>query len=174
MTISGYLSNQLGFSQTGDYVLQNLIKPIAQEAGIEILDPFEHCKKELDFKKLASYEKHEDVRSFWKEFSLKVTPINNKLMEQSQCMLALLDGGHPVDDGVAAEIGFYAAKNIGPIFALRSDVRLGENLAVSINPQVLGYIIQSGGEIFDGPNAIERWAQKINDWASSQLLNVTH
>lgn len=171
--VSAYLSNQLGFSETGKYVLDNLIKPKILEAGIQINDPFERLAEELDFAYLSKLDRHEDVQHFWDTFSKKVTPINNGLMLNSDCMVALLDGGHAVDDGVASEIGYFSALKLGPIFALRSDVRLGENLAVTINPQVLGYITESGGELFEGPRSIERWAAAINNWAQTQFLSRT-
>lgn len=167
--VSAYLSNQLGFSEIGKFVLDNLIKPKINEAGIKINDPFETVGEELDFNYLSKLDRHGDVIHFWDTFSKKVTPINNDLMKNSDCMIALLDGGHAIDDGVASEIGYFSALKLGPIFALRSDVRLGENLAVTINPQVLGYITESGGELFDGPGAVEKWAAAINNWAQVQF-----
>lgn len=88
-------------------------------------------------------------------------------MQNSDCLLAVLDGGHAVDDGVASEIGYYAGMRRGPIFALRSDFRGGENIAVSINPQLLGYILESKGKLIDGQGALERWFQAIKDWYNS-------
>lgn len=169
MVVTGYLSNQLGFSQTGQFVLDQLIKPKIIEANITVLDPFIECGKYLDFDHLAQLRQHEDVVQFWNTFNDKVTPTNNSLMANADCMLAILDGGHTIDDGVASEIGYYAAKERGPIFALRSDIRLAENLATKINPQVLGYIKDSGGALFEGPNAIENWATAINCWAQQQF-----
>ncbi len=169
MEIKGYLSNQLGFSETGNFVLDNLIKPKIKQANIVILDPFAECKKELDFDHLNHLKLHKEVDQFWKTFNAKVTVINNGLMQKADCMLAILDGGHTVDDGVASEIGYYAALEKGPIFALRSDIRLAENLAAKINPQVLGYITQSGGELFEGEDAFENWAAHINTWSQEQF-----
>ncbi len=84
-----------------------------------------------------------------KEFNVKVPIINNNLMEESQCMIALLDGGHSLDDGVSSEIGYYAGRfPEKPIFALRTDFRLCENQAGKINVQVHGYITMSGQELF--------------------------
>lgn len=172
-TISGYLSNQYGFSETGNFVLDHLIKPKIKEAGIEINDPFAACSKELDFAKLNSLEKHEDVMLFWREFNHKVTLINNELMQKSDCMLAIFDGAHACDDGMASEAGYYAAIGRGPIFGLRSDIRLAENPDANINPQVLGYIIQSGGQLITGENAVERWAKTIHDWALSKKADLS-
>lgn len=169
MELHGYLSNQLGFSQTGNFVLDKLIKPKINDAQITILDPFEEVGKELNLSKVGKIKVHQKVIQYWRTFNEKVTPINNKLMESADCMLAILDGGHAVDDGVASEIGYYAGLNRGPIFALRSDLRLAENVASKINPQVEGYIIQSGGALIDGPNALERWANTIDMWAQKMF-----
>lgn len=172
MKINGYLSNQLGFSEIGKHTLETLIKPKIEKAGINILDPFEWVGQEVDFDKLESLKEHEKVMAYWTELNNKVTIINNQLMQNSQCMLAILDGGHAIDDGVASEIGYYSALGLGPIFALRTDLRLAENMAASINPQVLGYIKLSGGELIEGTDAVERWAAKINQWAQFQFQNL--
>ncbi len=162
--VRAYLATQFGFSETGRYILDTLIKPRITCMGITINDPFLECGKELDIGHLSSLDRYEDRMRYWREFSRKVTPINNRLMRDSNCLLAILDGGHAVDDGVAGEIGYYAGIERGPIFALRSDFRCGENMAVSVNPQLLGYILQSGGELIDGPEALNRWFGAINEW----------
>jgi len=162
--IKGYLANQFGFSETGRHILDTLIKPRIEAMGIIINDPFWECGKILDFAYLSQLKSFDDVKSFWEKFSLKVTPINNELMQESDCEFAILDGGPAIDDGVASEIGYYAAIERGPIFALRSDFRCGENIAVSINPQVLGYILLSKGYLADGHDALEKWFAKIKAW----------
>jgi len=166
--VKAYLANQFGFSETGQYILDNLIKPRIEKIGLIINDPFLECGKELNFNYLSCLKEYEDRVKYWKEFSDKVTPINNRLMQDSDCLLAILDGGHTIDDGVASEIGYYTGIQRGPIFALRSDFRCGENMAVSINPQLLGYIRQSGGKLIDSPNAaIELWFSEIQKWYDS-------
>ncbi len=171
--VKAYLANQLGFSETGKYILEKLIKPKITEIGIIINDPFQECEKELDTKYLEKLEKHQDVTNYWDKFNKKVAPINNRLMQNSDCQLAILDGGHAVDDGVSSEVGYYAALRRGPIFALRSDFRRGENLATSINSQVLGYIIGSGGRLVDTPSPVFReekypiimtWLSQVKKW----------
>jgi len=163
----GYLGNQLGFSETGRYVLDNLIKPRIIEIGILIKDPFIECAKELNPGYLETLIKYEDVKRFWKEFSDKITPINNRLMQASDCFLSILDGGQAVDEGLAGEIGYYAAIKQGPIYALRSDIRCGENMAIPINAQIRGYIMQSRGKLIEPPNAIEKWFAAIKEWYDS-------
>lgn len=166
--VKAYLANQFGFYELGKRcILDNFIKPKIQEIGITINDPFVECGKELDFDYLSFLKSHIAVKKYWEKFSHQVTPINNRLMQNSDCLLALLDGGSAIDDGVASEIGYYAGIERGPIFALRSDFRCGENIAVSINPQVLGYILQSKGQLIDGENAVERWFEAIKKWYDS-------
>jgi len=159
-----YLANQLGFSSTGTFVIEDLIKPRIEGIGITVYDSFLDCAKELDPSYLATLTTYEEVLRYWEIFSAKVTPINNKLMEQSDCLLAILDGGHAVDDGVASEIGYYTGIRRGPIIAVRTDFRGGENIAVSVNPQLWGYIRQSGGELIAGQDCLNRWFSAIEKW----------
>ena len=162
-----YLANQFGFSETGRYILDTLIIPRIEKIGITVNNPFEKSSKELDLEQLEKMEKYDDRVKYWRNFSKKISSINNKLMKDSDCMLALLDGGHAVDDGTASEIGYYAGIKRGPIFALRSDIRYAENMATTVNAQILGYIVQSNGQLIDGPNAIERWFDEIQKWYDS-------
>ena len=145
------------------------IKDKIKDIGIVILDPFEECGKEMDFAELDQLTDFEEKRKYWEQFSRKVTPINNKLMRQSHCQLAILDGGHAVDDGVSSEIGYYAAlveegiipKGCGRIFALRSDFRSGENIGCLVNPQIEGYIHQTGGAVSMN---LDSWFKDIAVW----------
>jgi hypothetical protein len=169
--INAYLANQLGFSETGKYVLEKLIKPELKRIGLNILDPFEECEKQLDRSILSKLEYHDDVMEFWKEFNRKVSIINNHLMEISDVMTAILDGSHAVDDGLSSEIGNYYQLRKGPIFALRSDFRICENIAAPINVQVAGYIENSmhekhhyRGKLITGPDSISRWLIEIENW----------
>lgn len=165
--VKAYLASQFGFSETGKHILEKLIKPRIAAIGITIHDPFLECGRELDVEYLAQLDRYRDHVEYWDAFSRKVTPINNQLMQDSDCLLAILDGGYPVDDGVASEIGYYAGIERGPIFALRSDLRCGENIAVSINPQVLGYVLQSRGRLVDGADAMNRWFASVEEWYNS-------
>ena len=175
MKIKGYLSNQWGFSETGR-ILVKQVKDRIKDIGIVVLDPFEECGKELDFGELAKLTDFEAKRKYWEQFSRKVTPINNKLMRQSHCQFSILDGGPSVDDGVSSEIGYYAAlveegvipKGFGRIFALRSDFRLGENIGCLVNPQIEGYIYQTGGKI---SRNLDDWFKDISSWYQQVVSN---
>ena len=162
-----YLSNGLGFSEvlkiTFDY-----IKTRITATGIIVLDPFEHCGKEINFAHLAELEAsgtYQEVQTFWKEFNEKVHPINFDLMKSSDGMGAILD---PDDVGVSNEMGEYPYihkdSRKHPIFALRSDLRPGENIGTKINPQLLGSIKRSGGELISGPGSLERWFARLQKW----------
>jgi hypothetical protein len=84
-------------------------------------------------------------------------------------MLTVFDGGPSVDDGVASEIGYYAALveekvfagNFGKIFALRTDWRLAENIGCIVNAQIEGYVYQTGGTI---SKKLDEWFECINHW----------
>lgn len=147
--MKAYISNQFGFSETGQYLLNNLFYPKIKELGIDILDPFVECSKYLDFDFLNNLDKKSylEVKEFWKSFNSKVTNINNDLMDRSDLMIALLDGGHTVDDGVASEIGYYFNLK-KPIFALRTDIRLVDNMMAPINTQIMGYVCGQGGGLY--------------------------
>ena len=159
--VRAYLANQFGFSETGRYLLNNLFKPRLDKIGIKVLDPFVECANELNFSYIETLRLFKDRKKYWEEFSKKVASINNRLMQGADCLLAILDGGHAIDDGVASEIGYYAGIKRGPIFALRSDFRCGENIGTLINPQILGYIIQSKGKLCEPPDAIENWFKAV-------------
>ncbi len=162
--ISGYLANQFGFSETGRFLLDKLIKPEINRIGIKIYDPFEECEKELDLTRLSKLKKHQDVYSLWEKFGHKITPINNRLMKKTNCMFAILDGGHALDDGVASEIGYFAGIKQGPIFALRTDFRKVESMANTVNWQIVGYIKQSKGKLI---NNTEEYFSEIQKWYDS-------
>jgi len=173
LIVKGYLANQFGFSETGRYLLDNKIRPRLVSIGLTVNDPFIECGKEIDHKFLAEMkirDKHNEIVKFWNGFNTKVTAINNRLMQDSDCMLAILDGGADIDSGVASEMGYYAGISRGPIFALRSDFRLSENIAATINAQVMGYILMSKGKLIDvtdGGDMMDKWFGAIEEWHDS-------
>jgi hypothetical protein len=178
--VIGYLANGLGFSML-KYMLYAKIIPKISNIGIVIEDPFEECKKELDPKFFAGIDdkRYGEVFKYWSDFGVKITPINNNLMKNSDCLIAILDGGPDIDSGVASEIGYYTGIKRGPIFAFRTDFRLLENIAAPINCQVLGYILQSGGKFVYEPNlnslediekAIDKYVDVIKKWYDTYCL----
>jgi nucleoside 2-deoxyribosyltransferase len=79
----------------------------------------------------------------------KVGLYNERAIERSDAMLAILDGSE-VDSGTAAEIGFAAAfpPVAIPIVGLRTDTRVsGDNVGTIVNLQVERFIRRSRGRI---------------------------
>lgn len=164
-----YIASQLGFSESGRRELAYFHKKF-EEVGIYPLCPFTACGEYLDFSRLAQCKTIEDQLKFWDDFNKIVGPVNyGKLMPKSKLMIAILDGGHALDDGVCSEIGYYAAKYKGekPIVAIRTDFRFAENPAAPINPAVRYFLDQGpyNGYFFNGPNAEAGALERIADLA---------
>lgn len=156
--VPAYVASQWGFS--GMEQLQEFYGRLKKEAKVLPLCPFTACGEYLDFPRLGKCRTIDEVLKFWDEFNRTVGPVNyGELMPRSKFMVAILDGGHDVDDGVAAEIGYYAAKYEGqrPIIGIRKDFRLAENPAAPINPAVRYFIDQGPyqGSFFSGPDAYD-------------------
>lgn len=79
-------------------------------------------------------------------------------MEKSKLMAAILDGSHAVDDGTAGEIGRYCAKKYGPIIALRTDLRLGENIGSPVNLQIISDVLRSKGKLC---TSMDEWYSEL-------------
>ena len=160
MVRKGYLANQLGFSETGRYLLENLIIPKLSALGIDVLEPFNECSKRIILPKIKD-DSYSELLKAWKNFNTQVPLFNNALMMEADIMLPILDGGHTVDDGTSSEIGYYAGiKPQNPIFALRTDFRFADNLAAPINIQIMGYITMSGGMY----TSVDAWLKAIEAW----------
>jgi hypothetical protein len=169
LLVPAYMASQLGFSELKSF-LYTFYDRLRNEAGILPLCPFTACGEYLNFSELAKARTQEEVIEFWNRFNKLVGPVNyGQLMPKSKLMIAILDGGHAVDDGVAAEIGYYAVTYQGkmPIFGIRSDFRLAENPAAQINPAVR-YFLDEGpynGQLFTGLDAYNKAVKKIAEFA---------
>lgn len=166
LLVPAYVASQLGFSSSGKDQLNNFYGRLRDEAGVLPLCPFTACGEYLDFSRLGNSKTIDEVLSFWDDFNKIVGPVNyGELMPRSKFMIAVLDGGHALDDGVSAEIGFYAAEYKGekPIVGIRSDFRLAENLAAPINPAVRYFIDQGpyNGSFFSGLDAYDKAIESI-------------
>lgn len=135
--------------------------------GIKVLDPFIEVAKRLKLGPIDTSARYDEVMRNLKERNNKTGIINAELMQKADVFLAILDGGHTVDEGVASEIVDYSLSGRGPIIALRSDSRLVENIAAPINAQLLHYIEKSGGKLIEPPNALERWFAAVKEWYDS-------
>jgi nucleoside 2-deoxyribosyltransferase len=123
MKKSIYLANQFGFSETGRILLKQIIPRLEQY--FMVLEPF---KDAGTIRKITSHDAaHAIIIS------------NRMLMSRSDIMAPILDGSHAIDDGIASEIAEFASKRLGPIIALRTDLRHHDS-KFQINPQIHGYI----------------------------------
>lgn len=166
LLVPAYVASQLGFSASGKEQLNKFYNRLRDESGVLALCPFTACGEYLDFSRLADSKTIDEVLGFWNEFNKIVGPVNyRELMPRSKLMIAILDGGHALDDGVSAEIGFYAAEYKGrkPVVGIRSDFRLAENPAALINPAVRYFIDQGpyNGFFFSGLDAYDKAVESI-------------
>lgn len=164
-----YLANQFGFHDLGRKALDEVVIPEVEGIGIKVLDPFAECVKYLDFQQETSLTIHSERVAFWRKFFELVPEVNMDLMRNSDLMLAVLDGGHATDDGVAAECGFYCNLPLKqgkkrPIIGWRSDIRLGEMMCSGLNAMIPGFIKESGGVTVEGPKTLEKWFEEIRKW----------
>lgn len=163
-----YVASQLGFNTPGKEYLNKFFYPaLKADAGVLPLCPFTACNEYLDFSKLSDEIPVKAQTKFWSDFSEIIGKVNYEtLMPKSKFMIAILDGGHGVDDGVSAEIGYYATKH-GKIIGIRSDFRLCENPAAPINMAVRWFIDSGpyGGKFFEGPEAYGTAIKTIKEWA---------
>lgn len=142
LLVPAYIANQFGFSWPGREFLKNTFYPELRKAGVLPLCPFEASREYLELPT--------------REFNHTVGIVNYQiLMPKSKLMIAILDGGHAADDGVAAEIGHYATRGYGPVIGIRSDIRLAENEESGINIAVRYFMDRGpyGGMFFSGESA---------------------
>jgi hypothetical protein len=161
LLVPAYVASQLGFNVSGRNYLSRFYARLKHEAGILALCPFSACEEYLDFSRLYDAETLDDVNGFWDDFNRIVGPVNyEELMPRSKLMVAILDGGHALDDGVSAEVGHYATKYEGrkPVVGIRSDFRLGENPRAPINSAVRYFMDQGpyNGYLFNGHDAYDK------------------
>lgn len=165
-----YVASQRGFSSgrfSPGETLDNFYKRLKDEAGILGLCPFEACGEYLDFSKLenASLDEH---NSFWDDFSEIVGKVNyGELMPRSKLMIAKLNGVQ-VDDGVAAEIGYFAGKFNRPIAGILTDKRLDVNESIK-------YFLGEGpykGAIFSGRDSIDNAIQSLGQALPKTRKNI--
>jgi hypothetical protein len=150
--VPAYVASQLGFNTPGKYFLQEFFYPALLERGVLPLCPFAACEEYLDQKVFDENLSVKKNKQLWSKFNDEIIPkVNyNTLIPKSKMLIAILDGGHAVDDGVCAEIAHYATKFPDrPVIGIRSDFRLSENPAGTINSAVKYFLTH----FFAGPNA---------------------
>ncbi|HLE05968.1 MAG TPA: nucleoside 2-deoxyribosyltransferase [Candidatus Nanoarchaeia archaeon] len=166
--ITAYLANQLGFASIFKPTLDNIRNQL-ELIDLTVYEPFREASiYKDDIIKANNTDSIKEQVILWNDLDDKIGNLNNELMNKSDCLIALLDGGHTIDDGVSSEIGHYATLKRGPVFALRTDFRLTENVGTSINLQVLKYIKESKGELIDyktyGDYCMSKFFETIKKW----------
>lgn len=140
-----YIAGPLGFSEAGRTFYYNNFLPIIKKYGYNVLDPWQ----------LAPLAKIEEIRALpygsakriaWQALNMEIGANNEKLINSSDGVIAILDGPD-IDSGTAAEIGFAFGKG-KQIIGYRGDFRLSsENEGGLVNLQVEYFIRKSGGTI---------------------------
>jgi nucleoside 2-deoxyribosyltransferase len=122
------------------------------DLGYEILDPFRLTPQE-EFDRIARLGSLEQQREAWRALKGRVGETNRQAIDDSDGVLAILDGTD-VDSGTAAEIGYACARE-KPVVGYRGDFRLAsDNPGSIVNLQVEYFIHRSGGEIVTSLDAI--------------------
>jgi nucleoside 2-deoxyribosyltransferase len=131
-----YIASPLGFSEAGRHYYSDVYLP-ALTRVVEPVDPWA----------LTTDAEVEAARNDGKarEFALVVARRNSDAIRSSSMLAAFLDGQEP-DAGTVAEVGFAAGLE-KLCFGLRSDFRQSGEAGMSVNLQVEGFIVQSGGAI---------------------------
>lgn len=149
-----YIASPLGFSEIGRIFYYEKLIPMLQGSGFMVIDPWTitpaHKLHSVD-----SMEYGAGKRDAWKELNDEIAGNNTRSIDNSDMILAILDGAD-IDSGTAAEIGYGFAKG-KRIVGYRGDFRLtGDNEGAMVNLQVEHFIRRSGGEIVTDYNEIPR------------------
>jgi len=172
LLVPAYVGSQLGFNLPGRKFLEQDFYPDLEKIGILPLCPFKACGEYLDLSKLTQSTSIAEMEKFWQRFNETVGVVNyDTLMPNAKLMIALFDGGHAVDDGLASEVAYFASKLERPIIGIRSDIRLAENPAAPINPAVR-YFIDKGhskSRFFDGHAAYGDAMTYMRELAQSMI-----
>ena len=143
MTRAVYLASPLGFHEPGRHYLATVLLPRLADAGWGVLDPWVD-EGGVVAAALATPPGPERMGAL-SEMSRLIGARNRRLLEEAAAVLAVLDGSD-IDSGVAAEIGWAAARGT-PVVGWRSDFRLAEHEASRINIQVEDFVVASGGRL---------------------------
>lgn len=143
MRLRIYVASPLGFAEPTRLFYAEVLLPAVQKAGFEPADPWVGGTAIADALQMG--DPADRVKAL-RHANHRIGETNERLIEKSQGVLAVLDGPD-VDSGTAAEIGWAAAKGL-PIVGWRSDLRRsGDNEAALVNLQVEYFINRSGGVI---------------------------
>jgi nucleoside 2-deoxyribosyltransferase len=129
-----YIASPLGFSDATRGYYENEYVPALARHVVPV-DPWALTSKA----EVLEAERRGTLRTFF----LEVARRNARAIAGSQLLIAHLDG-QEVDSGTAVEIGY--AVGLGkPALGIRSDLRQAGEPKMTVNLQVEGLIMQSGG-----------------------------
>lgn len=139
-----YVASPLGFTAaTREYYERRVLRSL-RDAGCVPLDPW--AGQEIGQEGGQDGPPDEAGRDALTAWSLRVGRRNAELIDESDAVLAILDGPD-VDSGTAAEVGYAAARG-KPIVGVRDDLRqIGDHPGVTVNLQVEYFIRSTGGSI---------------------------
>ncbi len=148
-----YIASPYGFSEAGRTFYHTQLIPALEGVGLEVLDPWKLAPQEkIDAVKAMPYGA--EKRDTWAQLNMEIGANNQKLIDESDGLIAILDGPD-VDSGTAAEIGYAFAKG-KRIIGYRGDFRLAaENEGGIINLQVEYFIRKGGGTIVPSLDQLE-------------------
>jgi nucleoside 2-deoxyribosyltransferase len=165
MMITIYLAGGLGFSELGRVAFAHFKELLHKSLSenFRLLDPFEiNSKIGSEISSLSQNHKMalDDLQLKLSDLSFQIGKVNEKLIRESDLILANLDGSD-VDSGTAAEIGF--AYGLGKkIIGYRGDFRLSsDNLGTIVNLQVVFFIRASQGQIFTSLKELIEYLKKL-------------
>lgn len=169
LLVPAFVGSQFGFSPyLRKRVLETDIYPrLRSECGVLPLCPFTAALEHLDLSRLSHSMTVQDNLAFWEDFNRLIGEVDyGCLMPRAKFMLALLDGSHAVDDGLAADVTNFAT-HYGYVVGIRSDFRLAENPASPINPAIRYFIDLGpfGGKLFCGPAAYDDALKAMKEMA---------
>jgi nucleoside 2-deoxyribosyltransferase len=137
-----YLAGPSGFFEAGRLWHREVVLPAMALAGLVAKDPWSGDSPITDV--LEAMEYGLQRRSALREANLEVGRRNLRLIEESQAVLASLDG-QDVDSGTALEIGYASAKGL-LIVGVRTDIRrCSDNEGSIVNLMIETCIVESGG-----------------------------
>ena len=153
-----YLASPLGFTESTLPFMEKIDSSLI-DLGFDVINPWKLADlNEFERIKQISNEK-ERIEKF-KELNFKIGERNEKAINESEILLAILDGVD-VDSGTAAEIGYAFAKG-KRIIGYRNDFRMaGENDGSIVNIQVEYWILKSEGNILHDFNELLDYFKKL-------------
>jgi nucleoside 2-deoxyribosyltransferase len=137
-----YAANPSGFSDGSRAWLRDVLLPKLSDRCFDVINPWEGVMG------MDAPQIRESARKMTHKQAMDVGESNMRSIERCDVVFAVLDGSD-VDSGVAAEIGYAAAKG-KTVIGVRTDHRLASEVPVcTVNLQVEWFIAQSGGRICD-------------------------